>query len=141
MTRLIHFLVWAVLRLYAYTRPCADIAIDGELYMRRWFLTSRPPPESDETGTPGWYLQRIYREDRDRRLHCHPWTKATTRILRGRYEERREDEQDDYVHFIRDTGDTYTLWPTTYHRITCVWPNTWTLFHAGPKTGNGWGFR
>lgn len=132
------FCVWAVLRVYAFTRPRRRIcAPDGTLLITRWFLTSRPIGES--TGTPGYYLHRLETPDTTREEHNHPWTFARTRVLRGWYIETRNG-----VPRSHSAGQTDTLEPHEYHRISHVGRldgPTWTLFHAGPKHHMGWGFR
>lgn len=54
-----------------------DVALDGDLYLRRWFLTPR-----------GWrwhlFLHHIHRADKGRALHDHPWPFLTI-PLRGWY--------------------------------------------------------
>ena len=148
MKRSLWFLMWCVLRVYAFTRPKAVIKLDGEPYITRWFLTSRP--DLGETGPPGWYLQRIHRPDADRRMHNHPWRWASSRILRGGYVEAREVRRlafdtSSYHTLRHKPGSRVVLYShasvNDYHRIQHVEPNTWTLFHAGPKHGEGWGFK
>ncbi len=135
------FAVWLVVRAYAYTRPSVTIYLAGRPYLRRWFLTRAP--ELDASGTPGWYLHQWHAPDADRRLHNHPWYWATTRPLRGGYlEVRRHDpimSDRGTVVYRRRVGDWTALFQGDAHRVASIDPNTWTLFHAGPKHGLGWG--
>lgn len=139
IARAFWFLVWLVVRAYAEFRPQRTIYLDGKKYMTRFFLTSTP--QGDETGTPGWYLHCLHAHDADRRVHNHPWEYASTRVLRGGYLERRQYSDGARLMFVRIAGDRSTFPPEVFHRITWVDKNTWTLFHAGPKHGRGWGFR
>jgi hypothetical protein len=139
ITRAFWYLVWLVVRAYAFTRPKTIIYIDGLAYKTRYFLTSRPV--GDETGPPGWYLHHYHRPDADRRLHNHPWTRATTRILRGGYSEIRGYDDGARYIFTKRAGDTGEIFERTFHRVASLHGDTWTLFHAGPKHGRGWGFK
>jgi hypothetical protein len=139
--RLVGFLLWLALRLYVFVarRPMRRLRPDEADYIDRYFLTSTP--QGDETGTPGWYLQRIYRADPDTRLHTHPWAHSKSLILRGGYGERKWAHE--HVTQTRwYTPLTWNTFPNRYvqHRIFWVWGDTWTLFYAGPKHGKGWGF-
>jgi hypothetical protein len=138
MTRALWFAVWLVLRAYAFTRPSVTIYLGGAPYMRRWFLTSTP--EGDSSGVPGWYLHQWHAPDVDRRLHNHPWWWSSTRVVRGWYIEARKavGRGASGLH-RRAVGSRATFTADTRHRVTSIGPNTWTLFHAGPKHGLGWG--
>lgn len=128
------FSLWVVLRLLATTRPMITArGPDGTPIFHRWFLTSRPFGGS--TGTPGWYLHHLTAPDYDPEEHNHPWERAETRVLRGGYTESRSG-----IRRARLPGDCAGFSGSTFHRITSVLPNTWTLFYAGPKHGRGWGF-
>lgn len=131
LLRAVGFSIWAVLRLYACTRPRIEIARGT---ISRWFLTSKPT--ADVTGPSGWYLHRINDRDYTDEEHFHPWTRARTFVLRGGYDELRSG-----VPFSRRAGDVATFVPTDFHVTIRALPNTWTLFYAGPKSGKGWGFR
>jgi hypothetical protein len=143
--RLFWWFVWIVLRVYAVTRPKVVIHLNGSPYMTRWFLTCTPPTDArgvfTETGTPGWYLHRIHRPDADRRLHNHPWKRATSWILRGGYIEIREGHPGEHLRHERRPGDRVGLAGQTFHRVASVFDPCYTLFRSGPKHGRGWGFR
>jgi hypothetical protein len=136
VTRAFWWCVWLVVRAYAFTRPRRYL--EGA-NVTRWFLTSRPT--TDKTGTPGWYLHRFHGPDKDRRTHNHPWSRATTRILRGGYVELREYDDGARLIFERRPGDCVEIFERTFHRVAALHGETWTLFHAGPKHGRGWGFK
>lgn len=119
----------------------------GKLYLTRWVLWA---------WGPRIFLHRIWRKDHDRDPHNHPWPFGLSLILRGGYEELRvrpkyagQSAEDLPLGSLPDhTSDKWLfqavswwnwLGPNTYHRITHVRPNTWTLFLAGPRTRE-WGF-
>lgn len=90
---------------------------------------------------PGYWLHYFHRADADRRLHNHPYEWATFRILRGGYTEARAWlDRDPWIHEYR-AGDVSRILEGTWHRIMALHGETWTLGHAGPKHGRGWGFR
>lgn len=138
MTSFTHYLLWLVLRVYAFTRPSVTIYLDGRPYLRRWFLTCTP--SDDSSGPPGYYLHEWHAPDADRRLHNHPWTHSRTRILRGGYVELRQNfcTRGTLIK-CRRVGDTASMGARTRHRVASLLPNTWTLFWADVKHGRGWG--
>lgn len=75
-------------------------------------------------------------------LHNHPWKWAYSLILTGGYsEEFRVNES--FVAFRKLLpGDINVIGRDTFHRITEVAPDTWTLFIAWSDGGEGhsWGF-
>jgi hypothetical protein len=141
VVRLAWFVVWLVVRAYAETRPKVTIMLNGSPYLTRWFLTSTPEP--GRTGTPGWYLHHVHRADADRRQHNHPWTWATSLILRGWYVDESPCLCHHAAHSERlSAGARNVLFGSSYHRIAAVSRGgAWSLFHAGPKHGHGWGPR
>lgn len=56
-----------------------DVVVDGELYLRRWFITPR-------SWSKRLFLHCILKADDQRILHDHPWD-FTTLILKGGYNE------------------------------------------------------
>lgn len=113
-----------------------DIGIDGDLYLRRWYIRG--------VGTDHQiFLHHIVRPDKGRELHDHPFP-FKTRILSGGY----------YEQFISPAAQTgvvttdgqwcvggYTFeHPATYtHRIDKVLDGTYTLVSAGAAE-RVWGF-
>lgn len=83
-------------------------------------------------------LHRIHRADSDRWLHNHPWATATFRILSGGYTEERLTDAG-VVTRAYVAGDVNRLDATTFHRITSIQPNTWTIGLIGARV-QGWGF-
>ena len=146
MTRAFWYLVWLVVRAYAFTRPRHTIMLDSSPYVTRWYLTGsrrkiREALACGATGTPGTYLHRFHRADADRRLHNHPYKWCRARILRGGYTELYAyGNHGPWICEYR-AGDVSRITPPVWHRIAALHSETWTLFTAGPKHGRGWGFR
>lgn len=148
------FIVWCVIRLYACTRPKVVLSDDGKgyaeseaalrarglnPYLTRWMLTGTLEP--GKTSVEGYMLHYMHRPDYDRRLHNHPCEWAKSRVLRGRYVERRREPAQLETIAVHNVGDRIAWTAETFHRITDVYKDTWTLFRAGPKHGRGWGFK
>jgi hypothetical protein len=98
------------------------------------------------------FLHRIWRADKDRDVHNHPWPFAFAFILRGGYWElirkplRYQDIDgeifgyEDVVRYHGPMSFSFEAFKSgNYHRIIAVQPNTWTLFFAG-KRSRDWGF-
>lgn len=128
---------------------------DGTLYMGRWWLFNgwgddNKPQWGVDLKIFGrrfaWTLPISVRvhfiatADRDRGPHDHPWA-ARTIILKGSYKEERATgaNLDQVDRFTRNAGDTATLEPMTFHRITHVSQGCYTLFICGPWLQD-WGF-
>ena len=114
-----------------------------------------PPPRVifDETGTSpyrsswllargGGYdlnLPRFHRGDLDAEHHSHPWRWAVSLILAGGYVEERRTARDTVVARVLRAGALNFLRADTFHRITLLDGEAWTLFVTGPKVSN-WSF-
>lgn len=111
------------LRLMDGTRP----------YLTRWHLARFKP----------WFrvfLHRIWRRDKDRDMHNHPWTTGWAFILWGGYVEKYTLDGGRTVRYReRKRWRLYRLEPDLYHRIIWTYGKVWTLFFAGPRTRD-WGF-
>lgn len=81
-------------------------------------------------------LHRIHREDQDRHLHNHPWATASFLIVSGGYIEERLGRAGDQAF---GPGDVNRLDASTFHRISYVAPNTWTIGLLGDRVQD-WGF-
>lgn len=104
-----------------------DIVINGQLYLRRWYLRGR--------GTASqWFLHNIRLPDAGREMHDHPWD-FKTRILAGGYTE----DVDGSGEHERPAGTLLDNTAEHTHRLAAVQPGTWTLVHAG-KARRVWGF-
>lgn len=143
---------WAAKR-----RPLRSIAIDGDEYLRRYYVCGRFLPDYFN-GKPllGFlpftvYLHHFIRPDRDRELHNHPWDQSISVILTGGYDEERlyghtfdgetvaggEVLEEDY-----GPGAINVIDANDFHRVSALKADveTWTLFITGRKTQT-WGFR
>lgn len=103
----------------------------GDIYLRRWVLFRCR-----------WFrvfLHRIYKADKGRNLHNHPWV-GVCLVLRGRYRQLRTGSfpKTNWLHSNKVRFFNY-LNKDMYHRITWVSPNLWTLCVAGPYFRD-WGF-
>lgn len=86
-------------------------------------------------------LHRIHRADADAELHDHPWSEATFRVLTGGYtEERLEPLDNSFTTRTLKPGDANHITRRTFHRITKVEPNTWTIGIVGERV-QGYSFR
>ena len=83
-------------------------------------------------------LHQIHRADADEALHNHPWRTATSLILSGGYTEERL-VGDEKVQFTYGPGDVNRLDAGTFHRISAIEPNTWTMLVVGERM-QSWGF-
>lgn len=96
----------------------------------------------------GWrpMLHRIWIADQDRDPHSHPWSTAYSIVLTGGYVEERligvivGDGSLSTDQRIRTALTIERIDGDDFHRISYVAPRTWTLFVAGPRHPDGWGF-
>lgn len=102
-------------------------ALDGSPYLTRTLLP--------RLGRHRVMLHRIHRKDADPWPHNHPWRDARFLVLSGGYTE----ERDGATRVLRP-GDVNALTAETFHRVTHVEPNTWTLGLIGERVQD-WGFR
>jgi hypothetical protein len=112
-----------------------DIVIDGELYLRRWFIKG--------VGTNAqWFLHNIRKPDLGRDMHDHPWP-FQTRILWGGYVEHTPFSRSNNPRVVTETersiGEGYSVPATHTHRIDQVLGSTYTLVKAGAAVRT-WGF-
>lgn len=131
---------------------------EGRPYLTRIYLT----PSTGRLGAwwraryRGLFLHCFHMSDPDG-LHNHPWTDARSLILRGVYYEERTSSialrelragqivTTADVRFETRTriywpGDLNTIDQIDWHRVELLSDEVWTLFSAGAKHGNGWGF-
>lgn len=106
--------------------PCRIINDGDRPYLERYYVGR----------LFGWtfYLHRFVGSDPERGLHDHPWNRAYSFVLAGRYYEETRSGWRLVRWFNRLTGDTF-------HRVVLMpeMPHVWTLFCHGPYTKR-WGF-
>lgn len=92
-------------------------------------------------------LHHIHRADFERDLHNHPWPYAFSFILRGSYVEERLDDcaaKHDCTHETKRHVRWFNfIRGSTFHRISELHGNVWTLFCTGKRKSAdaSWGFR
>ncbi len=113
--------------------PRRDIVIEGELYLRRWFLSPR-------TWRYKLFLHDIRKGDTNRDPHNHPWPFRTL-TLSGGYDETTFYPGGHRETFKRTRFGTYAHHKATHvHKISLYSKSpTWTLVLAGPGE-RSWGF-
>jgi hypothetical protein len=142
---LIHNILWGLTEsLPSRTR---DIKREGNLYLRRFYLTPRRLEKTGAEASNGYlgfgiYLHYFYRGDEDKELHNHPWKSATSLILSGGYMEERRCNETNIVHtkLIRPMTLNH-IGANDFHRITLLdsKKHVWTLFFTFSRSQD-WGF-
>jgi hypothetical protein len=127
---------------FAATLPKREIKAEGgKVYLERYLVYGWSPATPDLVSGGSVYLHHIILPDQDERhvLHNHPWRWAMSFVLNGWYVEERARTSG--AHYCRTIGHSIpnALEADTFHRITDVSPDCWTLFMVGPKQ-QGWGF-
>lgn len=125
-------------------------AEDSKLYLERYRVFGWT--EGSTWRGPSLYLHRFCLPDQDVALHNHPWRRAFSLILAGGYDESRAERRDSlrpywpnyldgftYRERTLRAGNVNTIGPETYHRITALHGEVWTLFFVWPKS-RSWGF-
>lgn len=107
---------------------------DGSEYLTRYVLL-------DALGAGGGWkllLHHFHRDDEDRELHNHPWRVGVSLMLVGGYCEERREGDDTVFHDVHP-GDLNVIWPDTFHRVTLLGEDGWSVILVGPKVQE-WGF-
>lgn len=149
-------IIGKVLRKLSDFLPENRVQIDGDVYLRRFYLCGKMPkvlvplfnfgPKARQRlgFLPTIYLHCFYRPDHDRDLHNHPWA-GTSLILTGGYVEERysgnpADPNSRKKLKVVSSGDINKIHAHTYHRVDRLLEDeVWTLFVLGPKV-QSWGF-
>lgn len=121
----------AVMMSFTARMPCKEIPVNGELYLRRYFMCEHTD------GGQEWIHQFVSR-DGDRHLHSHPWHAVST-ILVGEYTEEYIDDEEKKERTLR-AGDINVLDPGHIHRIASVSPFCWTHMVVGGSRLPQWYF-
>jgi hypothetical protein len=117
--------------------PCREIyAEDGKLYLERYRVFGWT--EGSTWRGPSLYLHRFRLPDQDVAPHNHPWKWARSLILSGGYTEERSHASgmiliDDGKRRL-SAGSLNRIGAGTFHRITEIHGETWTLFLVAPKS-------
>lgn len=120
------------LLIYTENLPCREIILDGECYLRRYFVNI------DAAGKQKW-LHQILKPDTGRFPHSHPWF-AESRVISGGYSERIlfQDKNIDIKYYR--VGDFNIIKQETVHQIIEVRKFTWTELNVSPGRDNKWFF-
>ena len=93
---------------------------------------------------PSVFFHEFLRGDSDDELHNHPWRTSFSIILAGGYTEERANLVDGEIKVVTRTmrpGMVNIIRADDFHRVTLLdGKTTWTLFVAGERTGDEWGF-
>lgn len=111
----------------------------GDDYMLRRRLHGFMPGDGDRAYSMNSYVHRILRADEDPLPHSHPWEWAVSLVLRGGYVEQRPARYGGTAFYSRVAGTVHEFDGETFHKITDVIGDCWTLFVTGPKIAS-WGF-
>ncbi len=128
-----------LLRRFASLFPCREIRdLGGTLYLQRFRIVG------DMMGRHAWfpltvYLHRFERPDNDRHLHNHPWPWAVSLVLAGGYTEVRRSTFWSTQYRQLRAGSLNFIGPNTFHTVSHLYGETWTLFVVGRKV-QSWGF-
>jgi len=125
-----------MLKSFTARMPCKEIIVNGELYLRRYFVCEH----RDGLGNPSGqeWIHQFLSQDGDRHLHSHPWH-AVSRILLGGYSEEYMDDGEKKVRTLT-AGDENIISPDHIHRIAEVAPYTWTHMTVGQSRLSQWFF-
>lgn len=107
-----------------------DIIINGELYLRRYFLI--------KTKWFGLFIHRIYKADDNRFPHDHPFN-FWSFVLRGWYLERRYSVRGKKLIEFRNTWSLAKRKDSDIHEISVVSNDLLTLMFIR-HTNKNWGF-
>jgi hypothetical protein len=133
---------------FARKLPTWTITVENSPYLARHYVFTKDwiPEKHRER------LKRLYsiffhefkRGDSDRECHNHPWKKSYSLILAGGYVEERLVFVDGHYKVVTRTlrpGMINVIRSDDFHKVTLLdGKTTWTLFLAGERTGEDWGF-
>lgn len=93
---------------------------------------------------PSVFVHEFLRGDSDAEYHNHPWYTSVSLILAGGYTEERLKVTDGEWKIVTRTlrpGMINVIRKDDFHRVALLDGKTaWTLFIAGRRTGESWGF-
>jgi len=130
--------------------PHRTIMRGEERYLTRWYLLGAPRTDKQGKAKRHWlpfnlFLHCFHASD-EPPAHNHPWDWARSLILKGAYDEVRlvPVEQDSppwtgQVYRRYRPGSINRIDHDTFHYVTLLTPEVWTLFCVG-RNVSGWGF-
>lgn len=132
---------------YARRLPTWIITVDeDDPYLARHYVFQKDwlPRLAKRLHLPSVFVHEFRRGDSDREYHNHPWHLSFSLILAGGYTEERLVVRDGDYRVERRTfrpGMINVIRNTDFHRVSLLdGKTTWTLFIAGKRTGEEWGF-
>lgn len=125
--------------------PHVTIIVDGKPYLTRYYLLLR------DWRWFSLYLHHFHASDQYQQLHNHPWKWGVSFVLWGGYiEERIRYDLFKMLARVYDAIEIRKVSPGTFnvikssdfHRVelTDSVNGAWTIFAAGPRHPNEWGF-
>ncbi len=133
---------------FARKLPTWVITVENDPYLARHYVFQKDwiPPALQ--GILGWipsvFIHEFIRGDRDRESHNHPWYFSFSVILAGGYTEQRLKGTPEGYQVVEKTyrpGMINVIRNDDFHRVALLdGKTTWTLFIAGRRTGESWGF-
>ena len=126
--------------------PQRTIMRNGEKYLTRYYLLGGPRTGARSTiRLPFNLFVHCFHASDDPPAHNHPWTWARSLILAGEYREMRLLELDRaqlstaWISRRFGPGAVNRIDADTYHYVTLLTPEVWTLFLVG-KNVQDWEF-
>lgn len=111
------------------------------IFQKDWIPRALKPYLSK---VPSIFFHEFLRGDSDREYHNHPWHTSFSIILAGGYTEERVTVVDGDYQVVNRTfrpGMINVIRNDDFHRVALLdGKTTWTLFVAGERTGDLWGF-
>ena len=132
-----------------FARKLPTWIINGDYLARHYVFQKDWIPDGLRPYLPRWvpsvFFHEFLRGDDDREVHNHPWKYALSIILAGGYVEERAKKRGDGTYVVETKtyrpGMLNIIRDTDFHRVALLdGKTTWTLFIAGERTGDLWGF-
>jgi hypothetical protein len=121
---------------------------ENDPYLARHYIFQKDWIPSHLKKFLGWvpsiFIHEFKRGDSDDEYHNHPWYSSFSVILAGGYTEERVQIVGGEYQITQKTfhpGMVNVIRDTDFHRVALLnGETTWTLFIAGRRTGESWGF-
>lgn len=133
---------------FARKLPTWVIETEGDPYLARHYIFRKDWIPDRFKRFLGWvpsvFVHEFQRGDMDDEVHNHPWKLSCSLILAGGYIEERAFYKEGRWSLKSKTfrpGMINVISDHDFHRVALLeGKTTWTLFVAGPQTGQSWGF-